>query len=190
MPLTIRERSQKVANCIKTQVGQTLKSIADATGLSPSSVYRHRQAIARRNQSPESSFWETEVGYQWLVRLVFDLLYYFGTKQGVGAESLSEFIRAIHLDTHVASSASALRQLKHCVNQTLLDYAAAQAEHCQPSADQGIRLGSCRPSRCYRQFLTLAFQSQVLAVVPNALLMGQSSKSKALSDQYTKTGPP
>ncbi len=142
MPLTIRERSQKVANCIKTKVGQTLKAIADATGLSPSSVYRHRQAIARRNQYPESSFWETEVGYQWLVRLVFGLIYYFGIKQGVGAESLSEFIRAMHLDTHVASSASALRQLKQRVNQTLLDYGTAQAEHCQPSVGQGICVGA------------------------------------------------
>ncbi len=70
MPLTIRERSQKVANCIKTTVRQTLKAIAEATDMSPSSVYRHRQAITRRNQCPESSFWETEVGYQWLVRLV------------------------------------------------------------------------------------------------------------------------
>ena len=142
MSLTIRERSQKVANCIKTNVGQTLKTIAEATGLSPSSVHRHRQAIARRNQYPESSFWETEVGYEWLLRLVFGLIYYFGIKQGVGAESLSEFIRAIHLDTHVASSASALRQLKYRVNQTLLDYAAVQGKHYQPSAGQGICVGA------------------------------------------------
>jgi AcrR family transcriptional regulator len=141
MPLTIRERSQKVADCIKTNVKQTLKAIAEATGLSQSSVYRHRQAIDRRNQYPESSFWETEVGYQWLVRLVFAIVYYFGIKQGVGAESLSEFIQAIHLETHVASSASALRQLKHRVNQTVIDYAAAQAEQCHPSEGQGICVG-------------------------------------------------
>ncbi|MEO1351905.1 MAG: DUF6399 domain-containing protein [Cyanobacteria bacterium J06635_15] len=142
MSLTIRERSQKVFNCIKPNIRQTLKAIAAATGLSSSSVYRHRQAINRRNQYAESSFWETEVGYQWLVRLVFGLIYYFGIKQGVGAESLSEFIHAIHLETHVASSASSLRQLKHRVNQTLIDYATAQAEHCQPSAGQGICVGA------------------------------------------------
>ncbi|MEM8643011.1 MAG: DUF6399 domain-containing protein [Cyanobacteria bacterium P01_G01_bin.54] len=142
MSLTIRERSQKVADCIKTNVRQTLKAIAEGTELSVSSVYRHRQAIHRRNQYPESSFWETEVGYQWLMRLVFGLIYYFGIKQGVGAESLSEFIHAIHLETHVASSPSSLRQLKHRVNQTLIDYAATQAEHCQPSAAQGICVGA------------------------------------------------
>jgi len=142
MPLNIRERRQKVANCIKTKTAQTLKAISENTGLHPSSVNRHRRAIARRNQYPESSFWETEVGHEWLTRLVFGLVYHFGIKQGVGAESLSEFLRAMRLDTHVAISPSSLRQLKQRVNQVLLDYAEAQAEHCQPSAGQGICVGA------------------------------------------------
>ncbi|MEM9092465.1 MAG: DUF6399 domain-containing protein [Cyanobacteria bacterium P01_F01_bin.53] len=142
MSLNIRERSQKVAKCIKTKTVQTLKSISATTGLHPSSVHRHRQAIARRHQYPESSFWETEVGYRWLLRLVFGVVYYFGIKQGVGAESLCEFFRALHLETHVACSPSSLRQLKQRVHQAVLDYAAAQAAHCQPSEGQGICVGA------------------------------------------------
>ena len=108
----------------------------------PSSVHRHRHGINRRNQYPESSFWgKTEAGYQWLLRLVFGC-YHFGIKQGVGAESLSEFIQAMHLDTHVASSASSLRQLKHRVNHASLDYETFQSEHCQPSEGQGICVGA------------------------------------------------
>jgi Family of unknown function (DUF6399) len=142
MSLSIRERSQKVAACVKENVKQSLKSIAVVTGLHPSSVNRHRKAIERRNQHPESSFWETELGTQWLKRLVFGLVYYFGLKQGVGAESLSEFIQAMHLDSHVASSPSSLRQLKQVVNQAVIDYEAAQAEHAQPSEGQGICVGA------------------------------------------------
>ncbi|MGB3297986.1 MAG: DUF6399 domain-containing protein [Phormidesmis sp.] len=70
------------------------------------------------------------------------MVYYFGIKQGVGAESLSEFIGAVHLDTHVAGSASALRQLKQRVNQAVIDYEGAQAEQCKPSAGQGICVGA------------------------------------------------
>jgi hypothetical protein len=142
MSLSIRARSQKVAACVKENVEQSLKSIAVVTGLHPSSVNRHRKAIERRNQHPESSFWETEVGTQWLKRLVFGLVYYFGLKQGVGAESLSEFIQAMQLDSHVASSPSSLRELKQVVNQAVIDYEAAQAEHCQPSEGQGICVGA------------------------------------------------
>ena len=142
MIISIRERSQKVAACVEANVRQTLRKIAVTTGISKSSVHRHRQAIKRRNQYPESSFWETAAGSQWLARLVFGLVYYFGIKQGVGAESLSEFICAMHLDTHVAGSASALRQLKQRVNQAVLDYEQAQAEHCVPAHSQGICVGA------------------------------------------------
>ena len=142
MIISIRERSQKVAACVEANVRQTLRKIAVTTGISKSSVHRHQQAIKRRNQYPESSFWETTAGSQWLARLVFGLVYTFGIKQGVGAESLSEFICAVHLDTHVASSASALRQLKQRVNQAVLDYEKAQTEHCVPSEGQGICVGA------------------------------------------------
>ncbi|MEL6555759.1 MAG: DUF6399 domain-containing protein, partial [Cyanobacteria bacterium J06621_11] len=60
----------------------------------------------------------------------------------MGAESLSAFIQAVHLDTHVASSASALRQLKQRVTQVVEDYQAAQAEHCVPAQAQGICVGA------------------------------------------------
>ncbi|MEL6816599.1 MAG: DUF6399 domain-containing protein [Cyanobacteria bacterium J06656_5] len=142
MSLSIRERSQKVAASIKENEAQTLRGIAATTNISKSSVHRHRRAIARRNQHPESIFWETTAGNQWLARLVFGLVYYFGIKQGVGAESLSEFIQAVHLDTHVAGSASALRQLKQRVNQAIEDYQSAQAEHCVPTKEQGICVGA------------------------------------------------
>ncbi|MEL7350993.1 MAG: hypothetical protein AAF171_25455 [Cyanobacteria bacterium P01_A01_bin.116] len=65
MSPNIRERSLKFADCIKTQTCATLESISAITGIHRSSVYRHRQAMARRNQHPESSFWESDVGYQW-----------------------------------------------------------------------------------------------------------------------------
>jgi hypothetical protein len=54
MSLSIRERCQKVAECIYTKGMRGLQSIANATGLTISSVYRHQQAIARRNQRPDS----------------------------------------------------------------------------------------------------------------------------------------
>ena len=73
---------------------------------------------------------------------MFGLVYCFGIKQGVGAESLSEFIHAVHLETHVASSASGLRRPKARVNQTVVDYKETQAEHCKPSAGQGICVGA------------------------------------------------
>ena len=142
MTSTIQERRQQVAGFLKTQGRKALRTIAEATGLSRSSVHRHQQAIARAQQYPESIGWETAEGYQWLVRLVIAVVYHFGIKQGVGAESLSTFFKAIHLDTHVGSSPTTLRQLKHRIEAAIVDYAKAQAEECQPTEGQGVWLGA------------------------------------------------
>ena len=112
MSLSLRERCQKVAECIHIKGLQGLKVIANATGLTISSVYRHQQAIARRQPHPESLWWETPVGSQWLKVLVWGVVYYFGIKHGIGAESLSEFFKAVHLNYHVGTSASSVRKLK------------------------------------------------------------------------------
>jgi hypothetical protein len=131
-----------VAEFLKTQSRVALSVIAEATGLSRSSVHRHQQAIRASEHHPESRWWETAVGYQWLVRLVIAVVYHFGIKQGVGAESLSAFFKAIHLDTQVGRSPTALRQLKHRVEGAIVDYASAHAAQCRPREGQGVWLGA------------------------------------------------
>ena len=151
MIISIRARSQKGRRLCRRKCTSTQKDRRNDRYYK-SSVHRHRQAIKRRNQYPESSFWETAAGSQWLSRLIFGLVYYFGIKQGVGAESLSEFICAMHLDTHVASSASALRQLKQRVNQAVVDYEKVQSEHCVPAEAKAFVSGPTKLSsdcRCW-----------------------------------------
>ncbi len=141
MSLSLRERCQKVAECIQIKRLQGLKVIANATGLTISSVYRHQQAIARRQKHPESLWWETPVGSQWLKVLVLGVVYYFGIKHGIGAESLSEFFEAVHLNHHVGTSASSLRKLKQKMCDAIESDEVAQSEHCQPHEGQGICVG-------------------------------------------------
>ena len=73
MESTIRERCQKVADCMASSAKQRIVEIAAATGLKKSSVQRHQKGIERRRQYPESSFWETAEGAAWLMRLVVGL---------------------------------------------------------------------------------------------------------------------
>jgi len=78
---------------------------------SKSSVHRHQQATVRRSQHPESKLWETPEGDAWLIRLVFATLYVFGLQRHVGADTISEFFKLLHLETHVGVSPTALRTL-------------------------------------------------------------------------------
>lgn len=92
---------------------QSLRQLGEHLGLTKSSVHRHLHAQNRRNQHPESAFWEAPEGSEWLRHLFFAALYQFGLKNGIGAGALSEFFRLIRIDTHIGISESTLhRQLR------------------------------------------------------------------------------
>jgi hypothetical protein len=88
-------------------------------------VHRLTQAIQRRDHHPESWWWETAEGRQWLTRLVIATLYTFGLKRGVGLDTISEFFTRLHLETQVGCSSTALRGVMQAVEATLLKTAVA-----------------------------------------------------------------
>lgn len=65
MPLNIRERYQKVLQCLCEKTQLSLRAIAEATGIAKSSVHRHLKTIERRQQYAESYLWETLEGEDW-----------------------------------------------------------------------------------------------------------------------------
>ena len=113
-----------IFNSIREHGKQSIRSLADRTGLSKSSVHRHLQAIDRRDRYAESSFWETPAGRTWLLRLVVATLFVFGLKRGVGAETLSEFFSRLRLESHVGCSPSALRTVMQTLERFILETAA------------------------------------------------------------------
>jgi len=131
-------KSVVIFNAIRTHGQQSVRGLADRTGLSKSSVHRHLQAMDRRDRYPESSLWETETGRTWLIRLVVATLFVFGLKRGIGAETISEFFGRLHLEAHVGCSPNALRGVMHTLEQTILETAAAWEQ-------EGIAHGEIRP---------------------------------------------
>src|ERR687895_1467695 len=131
-------KSVLIFNSIREHGQQSVRRLAERTGLSKSSVHRHLQAIKRRDCYPESSLWETEVGRTWLIRLVVATIFIFGLKRGVGAETISAFFGRLHLEAHVGCSPSALRSVMHTLERIILDTAAAWEQ-------EGIAHGEIRP---------------------------------------------
>src|SRR5262249_17669779 len=113
-------KSVVIFKAIREHGKQSIRNLADRTGLSKSSVHRHLQAMERRDRYPESSLWETEAGRTWLIRLVVATLFVFGLKRGVGAETLSEFFGRLHLEGRVGCSPSALRCVMHTLERLIL----------------------------------------------------------------------
>ena len=131
-------KSIVIFNAIREYGQQSIRSLADRTGLSKSSVHRHLQAMDRRARDPESSLWETPAGRAWPIRLVVATLFVFGLKRGVGAETLSEFFSRLRLEGHVGCSPSALRTVMHMLERLLLETAATWEK-------DGIAHGEIRP---------------------------------------------
>jgi hypothetical protein len=131
-------KSVVIFNSIREHGKQSIRSLADRTGLSKSSVHRHLQAMDRRDRYPESSFWETPAGRAWLIRLVVATLFVFGLKRGVGAETISEFFSRLRLEAHVGCSPSALRHVMHTWARLILETAADWEQ-------EGIAHGEIRP---------------------------------------------
>ncbi len=131
-------KSRLLFNFFHDHAQASIRHIAVDTGLSKSSVHRLQQAMERRDVHPESWLWETVEGRRWLVRLVVASLYTFGFKRGVGADTISEFLRRLRLEAHVGSSPSALRGLMEVLEPVLLETAAAWER-------EGIAAGEIRP---------------------------------------------
>jgi hypothetical protein len=131
-------KSIGIFNALRAYGKQSIRSLADRTGLSKSSVHRHLQAMDRRDRYPESPLWETEAGRAWLIRLVVATRLVFGLKRGVGAETLSEFFSRLRLEGHVGCSPSALRTVMHTLERLLLETAEGWEK-------EGIAHGAIRP---------------------------------------------
>jgi len=129
--ISIRERGQKVWQYWSEKTKESIRGIAKRTGIPKSSVARHHSTITRRQQYPESHLWETVEGQAWLRLLVFGVIYYFGIKKGIGADSLSEFFHSLRLEKQIGCSANALRQLEVQVKEKIIAYGEIQSELCK-----------------------------------------------------------
>jgi hypothetical protein len=142
MNINISERCQKVWQCLCEKTKKSIREIADSTGIPKSSVHRHKKAIERRQQHGESYLWETKEGGQWLRLLVFGVIYCFGIKGGIGADSLSAFFHLLRLEERIGCSASALRELEVQMKEKIVAYGTEQKESCQGEQPIGICVGA------------------------------------------------
>ena len=63
-------KSLLIFKCLCDKSPQSIRQLAEQTGLAKSSVHRLKQAMERRDRHPESWLWETAVGRRWVTRLV------------------------------------------------------------------------------------------------------------------------
>jgi Family of unknown function (DUF6399)/IclR helix-turn-helix domain len=159
------DKSRQIFNCLCANATQSVRRIAQQTGLSKSRVHRLTQAIERRNSHPESWWWETAAGRQWLMHLVVATLSTFGLKRGVGLDTRSAFFARVHLATQLGGSPSALRGVMQALEAALLETALAWEQEGQARGEVREIIGAVDETFLERMllvFMDLATGSLVL----------------------------
>lgn len=140
--MNIAHRCQQVFEALWLKGTDSLRNVAQRSGMSKSSVHRHKQAIERRQLYPESALWESPQGYQWLARLVCASIYHFGIQHGIGSESLSEYFKLLRVDQRIGVCAESLRKLELKLNETIVAYGQQQSLESVPSKPIEICVGA------------------------------------------------
>lgn len=109
----VKSRARKVFSILMGPAKCSIRKIAKIAGIAKSSAHRHVQSAMKRNLHPESHLWETDEGYNWLCRLFYGSIIFFGIQCGIGAEKLSDFFIFLRLDRHIGVSPSTIKN--YCV---------------------------------------------------------------------------
>jgi hypothetical protein len=144
-----------IFKCLCDHGRQSVRRMAQRTGLSKRSVQRLQHAMERRNSHPESWLWETEDGRQWLTRRVVATLSTFGLKRGVGLDTMSEFFARLHLATQVGCSPSAWRRVMQALEAALLETAAAWEQEGCATGERREIIGAVDETFLERMILVL-----------------------------------
>jgi Family of unknown function (DUF6399) len=140
------------------------------------------QGQEKRNQHPESSYWETVAGYAWLRLMVFSTLYQFGLKSGVGAESMAQYFEMIRIDKHVGVSASVLRRHLNEMEALLPQFQAA-CESSIPKQTRKIVVGL--DETFFGDFIILV----MMDLRSGYLLLEEITDDRCFDTWYAKTTP-
>jgi hypothetical protein len=138
MSEAIRHRDSVVFANIAEVGSQTIRSIASKIGISKDSIIRSLKSLTKRNKHPESMFWNTEAGQQWLRVLVFAVLFEFGLKGHQGADRMSAFFKRIRLEEQVGVSPTSLRTMMNKIEECIENYREVHEKSLDTTTTQEI----------------------------------------------------
>jgi hypothetical protein len=127
--------AKKVINTfekIKKIGKQSIAKLSHLINNSKSSTHRQIKTINSRSSHVCSELFQTEAGSDWMIRLILAVLFIFGLKFNIGADTLAIFFSLIGLDIYVGLSAASINRLEIHARGLLKKYEA----ELQPTLDK------------------------------------------------------
>ena len=122
----LRSRSYRIFSILNSSIKYSIRKLAKKAGVSKSAADRHKKPIEKRNRFLESYFWEIEEGGAFLCRLFVGVLFLFGIKNGIGAGTICEFFKLLHIDKHVGSCTTTIKNHINKIQEMLEEYLKSQ----------------------------------------------------------------
>jgi hypothetical protein len=103
---------------------QSITKLSNQLNNSTSSTRRQLKIIESREAHISSEFFQTASGNDWMIRLILAVLFIFGIKFNIGADTLAIFFSLIGLDIYVGLSAASINRLETHIRELLKKYEA------------------------------------------------------------------
>ena len=111
-----------LADYVRKNGKQTCRNLADILGTSKSSVHRRQQKEEKRSHTPAASFFESEEGRRFILRVVIAAIFVFGITVGVGAKRISLFFTLINISQFAAVSTSRIFKIENDIEELIIKF--------------------------------------------------------------------
>jgi len=112
----------KLTNYQRSNPTQSVRQTSKELGVPKSTVFHHQKRLAQRRLHPESEFWESEAGQNFLKRLLVGAIYTFCIKGGIGSGRVEEFMTYLRIHTHAGISESSIYRMMKEIEVAILKY--------------------------------------------------------------------
>ena len=117
---------RKKLSLIFTRKDKSLRKIAGEINIPKSTVYYNLQQMKNRQLQAGTDFWDTDFGYDFLIRLVISTIYSFAVKGGFGAGKLKSYFEMLNIGTHIAISETTILKIIKQIEELILEYNASK----------------------------------------------------------------
>ena len=161
---------------------QSIAQLSHQTDNSKSSTHRQIKIIHSRSSHVCSELFQTEAGNDWMVRLILAVLFIFGIKHNIGADTISIFFSLIGLDIYVGLSAASVNRLEIHLRGLLKQYEKELQPMLEKLASEKDLLGGADET-FFERFMVIIFMD-----LPSGFLFNETfSKDRTFKTWVEKT---
>ena len=107
---------------------KSLREISAEIDIPKSTISHNFHQIKKRQLEAGTDFWDTDFGYNFLIRLVISTVYIFAVRSGFGAGTLKHFFEMLNIGSHVAISETTILKIIRQIEKLILQYKDIKAK--------------------------------------------------------------